>query len=188
MANLVIAPFTVPDMPPGDVVVGMQDDILGFKPTTTFTVTTGGNDHPPSIQGASISGRPFVNSTFTAVATGVSDPDDDPVTLHYAWTINGTAAGTDSSTFSSTALRGGDALDVAITPVDSGGLRVNALPSAVRSGKRKKRKVISTPSPRNPNRNPCSNMLVTTIWSCATEAMPPRAAMDENRGRTVPHS
>ena len=30
------------------------------------------------------------------------------------------------------------------------------------SGKRKKRKVMRTPSPRNPNRKPCSSMLVTS--------------------------
>src|SRR5207249_1735701 len=61
--------FTVPAHNLGDVNVVVKDDDLGFQPSTTFTVTAGG--HPPTIKSAAISGKPFVNTTFTGVATGV---------------------------------------------------------------------------------------------------------------------
>jgi hypothetical protein len=98
----------------------LKDDVLLQSPTATFTVTSVG--HPPTIASASISGKAYVNQMLTAVASGVSDPDGDAVTLHYAWTVNGAPAGSDSATFASTTLHGGDVVAVTIGTVDATGL------------------------------------------------------------------
>jgi len=113
--------FTIPTHALGDVTMKLKDDILLLTATATFTVTNSAG-HPPTIASASISGKAYVNQTLTAVASGVSDPDGDTVTLHYAWTVNGAAAGTDSSTLMSTTVHGGDVVAVTIGTVDSTGL------------------------------------------------------------------
>jgi len=80
--------FTIPTHALGDVTMKLKDDILLLTATATFTVTNSAG-HPPTIASASISGKAYVNQTLTAVASGVSDPDGDAVTLGYVWKVNG---------------------------------------------------------------------------------------------------
>jgi hypothetical protein len=79
------------------------------------------DNSPPSILAAVIVGAPFTNSTFTAEGHKVKDPDGDAVTLHYAWTMNGSPAGGDTLTYSAANLQAGDVVDLSITPRDSSG-------------------------------------------------------------------
>jgi hypothetical protein len=113
--------FTIPTHVVGDETMKVKDEATSQTASTTFTVT-GGNNLPPTIGSATISGKAYVNQVFTAVAHDVSDPNGDLVTLHYAWTVNGSAAGSDSSAFSSATLVGGDVVAVTISTVDSHGL------------------------------------------------------------------
>src|SRR5204862_2792795 len=99
----------------------LQDDVLYVQATTTFTVNKS-QGNPPSIQAAAISSKGYASSTYTGMASGVSDPDGDQVFLHFAWTVNAEAAGTDAADFSSPSLRGGDVVGLTITPQDGTGL------------------------------------------------------------------
>ena len=116
--------FEVPSHDRGPVTVKLTDHVLGVAPETTFTIT--GLDHhignrPPTIKSASIDGGPWTNATFTGLAHHVDDPDGDPVTLHYTWSVNGSTVGEDSPTFADPSLQEGDVLGLSIRPRDSNG-------------------------------------------------------------------
>ncbi len=116
--------FEVPSHDRGEVTVKLTDQVLGVAPETTFTIT--GMDHqtgnrPPTIKSASIEGGPWTNATFTGLAHHVDDPDGDPVTLHYTWSVNGSTVGDDAPTFSDPSLQAGDVLGLSIRPQDSRG-------------------------------------------------------------------
>ena len=51
---------------------------------------------------------PRTDEPLTATATGVSDPDGDPVSLTWAWTVNGNAVDEDGDTLSASAFVKGD--------------------------------------------------------------------------------
>jgi hypothetical protein len=64
----------------------------------------------------------YTSSTMTAVANGVSDPEGDPVTLHYEWTVNGQAlAGVDAATLTPDHFQANDVVHVTVTAVDDHG-------------------------------------------------------------------
>ncbi|HJP65019.1 MAG TPA: hypothetical protein VKA30_01795, partial [Actinomycetota bacterium] len=66
--------------------------------------------------------KAYVSTTMTAVANGVSDPENDPVTLHYGWTVNGQpVAGNDASTLTPDHFEAGDVVNVTLVAVDSFG-------------------------------------------------------------------
>ena len=56
--------------------------------------------------------------TFTATPSGFSDPDSDPLTYHYAWTINSVAVGTDSATLASVVVAKNDVVAVSVYASD----------------------------------------------------------------------
>ena len=58
----------------------------------------------------------YVDSVLTCSATGSSDPDADPVTYTYEWSLNGTPSST-ATTFSG-AFVAGDTVSCTITPAD----------------------------------------------------------------------
>jgi len=73
---------------------------------------------PPSVDSVSISPDPgYTNTPLTAVAVGWDDPDDAPF-FHYAWTVAGSPAGSDSEVLSSSEFVLGDSVQVTITPDD----------------------------------------------------------------------
>lgn len=71
----------------------------------------------PEVLGASITpSAPGTNDTLTASAT-TADVDDDPVTVRYAWYVNGVPAAS-TSTLPGTAIVRGDSVYVTATPSD----------------------------------------------------------------------
>jgi hypothetical protein len=124
----VSTPYTVPSNASGVVTVKATDTALGFSPTFSFNVSDGA----PKITSASISpSRPFTSSVLTAVANGVSDPDGDALTYHYAWTVNSAPAGTDGPTLSPSTFTAGASVAVTITVVDPFGLSASATATPV---------------------------------------------------------
>jgi hypothetical protein len=124
----VSAPYTVPSKASGTIKVKASDTALRMNPTFAFVVS----DAAPTIAMASITpSKPFTSSTLTAVASNVSDPDGDALTYHYAWTVNGSAAGADASTLGPSAFTNGSSVGLTITVVDPYGLSASAAASAV---------------------------------------------------------
>jgi hypothetical protein len=58
------------------------------------------------------------NRTFTAFPAGFSDLDEDDLTYHYAWTMNGYQVGMDYNMLSSIAVVRGDVIAVSVTASD----------------------------------------------------------------------
>jgi len=58
--------------------------------------------------------------TFTATPSGFTDVDGDTLTYHYAWTLNGSAVGTDSATLASQAVVKGNVIAVTVFAYDGG--------------------------------------------------------------------
>jgi hypothetical protein len=111
--------FVVPQHAAGGVTVKLKESAVGLIPTATFTI----ENNPPIISGASVSPTiPFTTTPLTAVASGVSDPDQQTVTLHYAWTVDDAPVGTDSPSLPQVHFTGGDAVSVTISTVDSDGM------------------------------------------------------------------
>lgn len=80
-------------------------------------------DRAPALGQVSISPNPgFILTPLVAAVTNVRDPDGDPVTLRYAWTIDGLAAGTDSPILPPLGFHAGAAISLTVTPVDSWGM------------------------------------------------------------------
>ncbi|MBW1880332.1 MAG: hypothetical protein JRJ84_18380, partial [Deltaproteobacteria bacterium] len=101
--------------------------------TATATPNNGAVDGPsgdanttilnslPSIASVSISPDPaYANSDLTCTANGVVDADGESVTLAYAWTVEGTAAGS-ASTLASTEFGRYEDIVCTVTPSDSDG-------------------------------------------------------------------
>lgn len=61
---------------------------------------------------------PTTTTALTCSDTGTSDPDGDPVTLMYAWTVGGIPAATSTATLPATAFVRGDLVVCGITPSD----------------------------------------------------------------------
>ncbi len=121
-------PYTVPANASGTVTVKAADTSLLLSPTTTFVVS----DAAPRITSASVSpSKLYTSSTATATASGVSDPDGDPLTYTYAWTVNGAPAGTNASSLPPTAFSAGSTVAVTITVTDPAGLSASATSSGV---------------------------------------------------------
>lgn len=73
---------------------------------------------PPSVGSVTITPADAdVTSTLTCSATGVSDPDGDPVALAWRWTIGGTEVGT-GRTLGGDAFARGDGVVCEVTPSD----------------------------------------------------------------------
>jgi len=72
----------------------------------------------PSVDSVGITPDPaYTNTPLTAVPVGWDDPDDAP-SFHYAWTVAGSTAGTNSEALSSSEFQLGDSVQVTITPDD----------------------------------------------------------------------
>ncbi len=102
----------------------VSDGRGGSAVGTVSIDVTPAND-PPVRGSVSISPDPaYTNDTLTATPSGFTDPDGDPLTYHYAWTVNGNPEGTDSATLDlSVAGNGdkGDTIEVSVTASDGNG-------------------------------------------------------------------
>ncbi len=91
------------------------DDGYGGSDSASASVLV--DDTSPSIVSVSVSPDPaYADDTLTCSYSGYSDPDGDPDQSTYAWTINGTAAG--SSATLSGGFVGGDSVACTVTPFD----------------------------------------------------------------------
>ncbi len=104
----------------GDVVqvtVTANDGTDSSAPLSA-SVTIGNS--PPTLASVSLSpGTAYTNDTLTASAGAATDPDGDPVTLSYAWTVDGSSTGTSASTLSGiTYFERDDLVVVTVTPTD----------------------------------------------------------------------
>jgi len=64
--------------------------------------------------------EPNPGDLITSTVSGVVDVDGDPVTLAYAWSVNGNQVSTDVQ-YDTTGLQGGDDIVLAVTPNDGNG-------------------------------------------------------------------
>ena len=122
-AGWVIYSFTIPDGSAGSSYpVKVTDDGLGLSATANFLVGSAGNN-PPQLSSVTLSPtKAYPTTPITAQANGVSDPEGDPVTLHYAWTVNGNpVAANDNAVLPTTKFTGNDSVAVSVTPTDSKG-------------------------------------------------------------------
>jgi hypothetical protein len=75
----------------------------------------------PTLASVTLSPDPVrTDDTLTATAGTTTDDDGDTVSVTYAWTVNGTAAGT-GATLAGTAFKKGDTVEVTATPNDGTG-------------------------------------------------------------------
>jgi hypothetical protein len=98
-------------------------DDLGVTGPWVYSQTVGVGDRPPSIQNVSLAPqKAYVTSTIIASAGGVNDPDGDPVTLHYAWNVNGQpVAGVDEQALTPDHFDEDDVVNVTVTATDPSG-------------------------------------------------------------------
>lgn len=121
----------------------VNDQVVGSGPTLSSSFTTKGDtvgctatphdgmeagepvsaqviilNSPPVITSVTIAPlEPTTNDDLTCVASGVDDADGDPVSVIYAWTVNGQSAGT-GGFLSSTNTTQGDTVVCTATPHD----------------------------------------------------------------------
>jgi hypothetical protein len=92
-------------------------------------------DKPPKMDSVKIIPSPaYATDVLTAEPVGLHDPDGDPITCSYAWTVNGKKAGGDEIELPPTFFRVGDSVVVSVTPTDSWGVqgkKVTSLPVTV---------------------------------------------------------
>jgi hypothetical protein len=101
-------------------IVPTADSISG--PAGTDTVAVGAANQPPSVGAPAITPDPLLTDT-DAVCTPPTptDPENDPVTLTFAWTVNSAPAGTNSDTLDSSNFAKDDVIVCEVTPSDAAG-------------------------------------------------------------------
>jgi peptidoglycan/xylan/chitin deacetylase (PgdA/CDA1 family) len=105
---------------------------------------------------------PLPGTTLTANPTGFSDPDNDALTYHYQWKVNGTpVAGATDSTF--TAGNAGDVVSVDLTASDPGGRTSAGVSDSV---------TVATPPTSTPG------AVVTPVPTTPSHPAPPVATVD----------
>ena len=93
-----------------------NDGWIDGEPVTSDPVTIG--NAPPIISGLSASpGEIYTNTDVTCIVT-TEDPDDDTVSIHYDWFINGPLVATGGNTLDSDMFVKGDLLSCLVTPND----------------------------------------------------------------------
>ena len=93
---------------------GAEDDTAGDT-----SGDTGGSNAAPVIASVSLTPMDARTNDVLLAAVEVADADGDPVTLHYAWTVDGAAAGDDSDVLDgSVAFEHGAVVEVTVTPND----------------------------------------------------------------------
>jgi len=122
---------------PGDVIQAsarLVDALNITGPWVMSNPVTVAN-RPPTLNLAGIQpGHVYVSSSLSVLLSGMSDPDGDSVTLHFAWTVNGVPAGSDSPKLTPASFREGDTVGLTVTPVDQWGMAgapVDATPKVV---------------------------------------------------------
>ena len=110
----------------------------GVTPTLQRVEATfgAGSDQPPTTGTVSLApAAPRTNQTLTANVGGFSDPDGDPVTLHYEWFRNGTRIAGANGTTLNLALAGngdlGDRIRVEVYATDGKGAASDAASAKV---------------------------------------------------------
>ena len=77
------------------------------------------SNSPPVISNVFISPNPaFTNNTLSCIASA-SDPDGEPLTFSYSWTVDGTPAGGNQSTLPSSAFLRDQTVRCEVTPFDA---------------------------------------------------------------------
>nr|MDO8087046.1 hypothetical protein [Candidatus Sigynarchaeum springense] len=143
------------------LVIGMIIGISGFVYGTYAFVSTSmkpsqnqGQNTPPSLASSSITpASAYKTTTLTAVPSGVSDPDGDPVSYFYRWHANGLLIpGQQGNTLAPAYFVKGDTITATIIPYD--GKQVGA-------GKNASTTILNSPpslgyasvTPTNPDRS-----------------------------------
>jgi hypothetical protein len=94
----------------------------GRSQSEPFVASTQIGNRPPRISNLTIqpAGKITAAGPITAVATG-DDPDGDPVTYEYTWTVNGSTSEERGSVFPDTELKRGDIVVVSVIARDEQG-------------------------------------------------------------------
>jgi hypothetical protein len=110
----------------GDVVVAKvrATDLAGITGPWVFSPPVTVVNRAPTFNNVVLRPiQPYVTSTLLVSVTLLTEPDGDPVTLHYAWQVDGTdVPDHDVSTLGPTFFTQGDQVQVTVTAVDSLGL------------------------------------------------------------------
>ena len=106
---------------PNDAVVCTADVTDGYGGSDQLSTSVVVVNTAPTVTGVSLNPSSDVRNgdTVTCLAS-TDDADNDPVTLSYAWTINGASAGTGATISLSTAVDG-DLVQCQATALDSHG-------------------------------------------------------------------
>jgi hypothetical protein len=87
--------------------------------TPLSSLITAVQNSPPTLAGVTLDpAAPSVSDTVTAVLGTPFDADGDAISYTYAWTINGTAEGTDDPSLSLAGFSRGNTVQVVVTPSD----------------------------------------------------------------------
>jgi hypothetical protein len=94
----------------------------GHAESEPFAASTQIGNRPPRIANLTIqpAGRITAAGPITAIATG-DDPDGDPVSFEYTWTVNGSTSDEHGSVFPDTELKRGDIVEVSVIARDEQG-------------------------------------------------------------------
>ena len=94
----------------------------GHAESEPFVATTQIGNRPPRISNLTIqpAGRITAAGPITAIATGV-DPDGDPISYEYTWTVNGSTSDERGPVFPDTELKRGDIVEVSVIARDEQG-------------------------------------------------------------------
>ena len=94
----------------------------GHAESEPFVASTSIGNRPPRIVNLTIqpAGRITAAGPITAIATG-DDPDGDPVSYEYTWTVNGSTSDEHGSVFPDSDLKRGDVVEVSVIARDEQG-------------------------------------------------------------------
>ena len=119
------------DLYPGTVVQGdvvrakiRTTDLAGITGPWVFSPPVTVVNRPPTFNNVVLQpAQPYVTTTLSVSVNLLNEPDGDPVTLHYAWQVNGVDVPThDVSTLGPSFFGASDQVQVKVTAVDSLGL------------------------------------------------------------------
>ena len=106
----------------------LSSDAFERDDTVTCTATPAGGtpntatvviaNTPPVLTSVTVSPDPAFTTSDLACSASVTDADGDMVSLSYAWTVDGTAAGADAPTLSSSAFAKDQTVRCTVTPTD----------------------------------------------------------------------
>ena len=102
----------------GDTVACIVTPDDGTDPGSPVSDSLVIGNSPPEVSAVTISPSGAATDDMLTVAVSHSDPDGDSVSLSYAWTVGGVAAGSSTNLDGTTAFDKGDVVVVTVTPSD----------------------------------------------------------------------